>query len=399
LTRLSILHLEDSLLDAELVVASLEMAGLDPVVTRVDTEKDYLAAIDGVGFDLILADYSLPSFDGFSALKLLRTQGKDTPFIFISGALGEELAIESLKRGATDYVLKHRLERLAPAIDRALRESGERADLRRAEEEKERLLDKLAAAYEREHRIAETLQRSFLKNIEPGQFAGLEVAPIYQAAWDEAQVGGDYYDCFKLQNGRLSLIVGDVSGKGLNAAERTAELKYTLRAYLREHDDAALAVQHLNDFLCEASNLDPPDSQFFVVLTLAVIDPSAGTADIVIAGAEPVIILRSNCQADEVKAGGLPLGIISGAKYDTVRAELGPGDVVLMATDGLTEARSQGDMLGLDGLKQLALKCMPAQSMQSLGNDLLIQAQEYSGGKLHDDACLLLARLHSELSS
>ena len=130
---LQILLLEDSALDAELTEVSLRDGGIQCDLTRVQTRDDYTAALLGSCFDVILADYSLPQFDGISALEIAREQCPDVPFIFVSGALGEELAIETLKRGATDYVLKQRLARLAPSVLRALREAEERAERRRAE--------------------------------------------------------------------------------------------------------------------------------------------------------------------------------------------------------------------------------------------------------------------------
>jgi PAS domain S-box-containing protein len=103
-------------------------------VTRVDTRADFAASLQRGGIDLILADYTLPSFDGLSALKLALSVRPDVPFIFVTGTLGEEVAIEALKIGATDYVLKTRLSRLVPSVHRALRESRERTERRRAEE-------------------------------------------------------------------------------------------------------------------------------------------------------------------------------------------------------------------------------------------------------------------------
>jgi signal transduction histidine kinase len=103
-------------------------------VTRVETESGFRAALQQGGFDVILADYALPSFDGLSALKITLGQRPDLPFIFVSGTMGEEVAIEALKIGATDYVLKTRLSRLVPSVQRALREARERAELRRAEQ-------------------------------------------------------------------------------------------------------------------------------------------------------------------------------------------------------------------------------------------------------------------------
>ena len=131
---LRILSLEDDPRDAELIEGSLEAEGIACELTRVDTQPAFQASLEGGRFDLILADYTLPSFDGLSALELARSTCPDVPFIFVTGTLGEEVAIEALKIGATDYVLKARLSRLAPSVLRALREAEERAERKRAEE-------------------------------------------------------------------------------------------------------------------------------------------------------------------------------------------------------------------------------------------------------------------------
>src|ERR1700724_1168792 len=132
--RLRILSVEDDPKDAELIQDLLETEGIVCEITRVDTEAALLASVAQGGIDLILADYSLPSFDGISALKLATKACSDVPFIFVSGTLGEEVAIEALKIGATDYVLKTRLARLVPSVQRALREARERAERKIAAE-------------------------------------------------------------------------------------------------------------------------------------------------------------------------------------------------------------------------------------------------------------------------
>ena len=129
---LRILHLEDDVADAELVHAALEAEGMACEVTRVETRAGFQAAL-AQRFDVILADHSLPGFDGLSALTLARQTCPDVPFIFVSGTLGEEVAIEALKRGATDYVVKQRLSRLGPSVRRALGEAREREERQRAE--------------------------------------------------------------------------------------------------------------------------------------------------------------------------------------------------------------------------------------------------------------------------
>jgi PAS domain S-box-containing protein len=131
---LRILSIEDDPKDAELIQNLLETEHIACQVTRVESQAALVAALGESGIDLILADYSLPSFDGISALKLAMKACPEVPFIFVSGTLGEEVAIEALKIGATDYVLKTRLSRLVPSVLRALREATERAERKRAEE-------------------------------------------------------------------------------------------------------------------------------------------------------------------------------------------------------------------------------------------------------------------------
>src|ERR1700739_50778 len=132
--RLRVLYLEDDPRDADLVHETLAADGVESEIIRVETEADFIAALKQGGFDLVLADYTLPSFDGLSALEIVQKDWPEVPLIFVSGTLGEELAIEALKRGATDYVFKTRLTRIVPSVQRALREATERSDLIRAQE-------------------------------------------------------------------------------------------------------------------------------------------------------------------------------------------------------------------------------------------------------------------------
>jgi len=124
---LKILHLEDNESDAELIELRLKAEQIACSITLVATREHFQEALETQSFDLILSDYSLPAFDGLSALKMARQQTPDTPYMFVSGTMGEEAAVESLKSGAADYVLKDRLARLAAAIRRAVREAEERA--------------------------------------------------------------------------------------------------------------------------------------------------------------------------------------------------------------------------------------------------------------------------------
>ncbi|HWH80384.1 MAG TPA: PAS domain S-box protein, partial [Candidatus Binatus sp.] len=120
---LRILHLEDSAQDAELVKTRLSGEGVDCEILLIDSREAYVSALDRGGFDLILADYSPASLDGLSALRIAKEKWPETPFILVSSVMGEQTAVECLKLGATDYVLKQHLSRLVPCIKRALQEA------------------------------------------------------------------------------------------------------------------------------------------------------------------------------------------------------------------------------------------------------------------------------------
>ena len=132
--KLHILHLEDNLNDAELIHSMLERDGIEFSATVVEQQQEFVNELRKGGFDLIISDFSLPSFNGLSALSLAREISPHTPFIFVSGTLGEEAAINALKLGASDYVLKQHVSKVAPAVRRVMLENEERAKLKQAEE-------------------------------------------------------------------------------------------------------------------------------------------------------------------------------------------------------------------------------------------------------------------------
>ena len=131
---LRILHLEDEPTDSVLIRETLESDGIASDVTRVDTQTAFRESLERGNFDLILVDYSLPSFDGISALKIAKEVLPEVPFIFVSGTLGDERGVEALKLGATDYVFKSRLSKIAPSVNRALREAEDRSRRQRVEQ-------------------------------------------------------------------------------------------------------------------------------------------------------------------------------------------------------------------------------------------------------------------------
>jgi two-component sensor histidine kinase len=156
---LRILLLEDSALDAELVTEALIEAGLPVSIERVVSADEFTRAVRDESWDLILADYLLPAFNGLNALEIAQEMARATPFVFVSGALGEEVAVEALKRGATDYVLKDKLDRLPATVLRALAEARERGERRRAQDALQQMLDeRTALLHELDHRVKNNLQ-------------------------------------------------------------------------------------------------------------------------------------------------------------------------------------------------------------------------------------------------
>src|SRR5581483_2518830 len=130
--NLRILLLEDSEDDALFVLRALKNGGYEPLHRRVDTEEAFKATLEGEEWDAIIADFSLPQFDALGALRMIQESGKDLPFIIVSGAIGESVAVEAMRSGAHDYILKGSLARLVPAVERELREAEVRRERRKA---------------------------------------------------------------------------------------------------------------------------------------------------------------------------------------------------------------------------------------------------------------------------
>lgn len=258
--------------------------------------------------------------------------------------------------------------------------------------EKEQARAMLDAAYRHEKEITETLQRSLLIDMVDHRFPGLDVEPFYEAAWEEADVGGDFYDAFAVSETQVALVVGDVAGKGLAAAARTAEVKYALRAFLQEYPFPARTLTRLNDFLCRFHDYQAEASPRFVVIILALVDIHTGEVTCSLAGAEPPFVLRRDGSTDILTGTGLPLGIQSGANYETLSCRLVMGDTLILATDGLTEVRQGNSYLDHAGLVRLACEVQNEGPLRAMGKALMEQVKAFSGQPLQDDACVLLAR-------
>lgn len=251
---------------------------------------------------------------------------------------------------------------------------------------------RLATRYAREHRIAEAFQRALLPDISDHLFPNLAVAAAYAAAWEEARVGGDFYDAFTLEGGRVALAVGDVSGKGLAAAVCAAEIKTALRAFLRDDPCPATALGRLNAFVCDYRHLDCRPEGVYVTLALTVAQAGSGEFSFAVAGAEPPLLIRHDGTMEAVTANLPMLGVQPDARYQSRPLSLRPGDRVLLVTDGITEARNGPDFLEYIGLVALAEASRTQETLQGVVLNVLNGARDFAGGTLADDACLLVAQ-------
>lgn len=197
-----------------------------------------------------------------------------------------------------------------------------------------------------EQRIALALQRALL----PASLqvsGGVEVAARYEASDARLDVGGDFYDAFDLPDGRVAVVIGDVQGHSLRAATVMAEVRVTLRAYLREGHDAESALDLLNEALRS-------DHTEYATVCVCVIDPRSGAVEITDAGHLPALVVRADGTVAQVKAGSRLLGLPNPDSRPAHRDVLAPGDLLVLVTDGLVERRGASLADALDRLAVLA---------------------------------------------
>jgi serine phosphatase RsbU (regulator of sigma subunit) len=245
-----------------------------------------------------------------------------------------------------------------------------------------------AEHYEREHRIAESLQKVIFppSELQIGQF---RIAGKYQPAWDEAQVGGDYYDYFDLGDGKVGVAIGDVSGKGLNAAVHTAIVKYSFQAYAREGFEPSAAIQRVDEAFRKQSARGEVSDNVFITLFYAVLDTETGKLVYSNAGHEPPVKLTANGDVESLQSTGPIVGLSANRDFGQAETMLGKGDTLVLYTDGITEARVGGALFGHDRLVS-AIKDCSGCSPEELAERVYDEAKSYANNVVQDDVALVV---------
>ncbi|MBI3945371.1 MAG: SpoIIE family protein phosphatase [Armatimonadetes bacterium] len=242
---------------------------------------------------------------------------------------------------------------------------------------------------ERERGITAALQRCFLPEITP-DVEGLDVAVRYQAAWEEARIGGDFYDLWALPGGRTAFAIGDVSGKGPAAAAHTAVIRHALRVYASEEASLATVLARLNRFVYQQM----ADQDCFATLFYGELSLAELRLRYVSAGHEPTLLWQAQGQpVTELGVGGPAIGAMRDGEYVEGTAAIPPGSALLLYTDGIVEARRGSDFLGLDRLAAVFAQRAAGTSAQALADSVYATTVSFAGGPLHDDAAVLVLRV------
>jgi serine phosphatase RsbU (regulator of sigma subunit) len=240
-----------------------------------------------------------------------------------------------------------------------------------------------ARLYQQQKQFADTMQRSLLPRSRPS-VAGLQVGEVYESS-ARVEVGGDVYDFLALDDGRLAVVLGDVTGHGVDATADMAMAKFVFRSLAREHPEPA-------DFLAAANDVVVGEiaTGKFITMAYVVVDGERGEIACGSAGHPPPrLVLPGGVRG--LGTPGLVLGVDGGQRYEEMRAELPPGASLVLYTDGVVEARSNGELYGVDRLDALLARRRDL-SARALAEAVTEEARSFAGGELSDDLAVVVIR-------
>lgn len=334
--QIRILVVDDDKAICEYVTTILERDGMSVVslTNPLQAEEE----VRNGNFHLIILDLMMPKMDGIEVLRRIRKIDNDVAVVIFTGYPNLESAVATMKLDAVDYITKpFQVEEVVARVETHLA-------LRRLQ----RNLQEANQRMERELALAAQVQASFMQRTLP-DIPGWQLAVTLVPA---RTTSGDFYDVVPLPAGKLSLLIADVVDKGVGAALYMAMSSALLRAYTGEHPADP-------DLVCEAVNarlLDYATTDQFVTVFLGMLDPDTGMLAYSNAGHNPPIWLRpvEAGQVQLLRNTGLPLGVIDGGAWPAQTIRMAPGDVVVLYTDGVTDAQSvDGDFYDLSRLVEI----------------------------------------------
>jgi serine phosphatase RsbU (regulator of sigma subunit) len=241
-----------------------------------------------------------------------------------------------------------------------------------------------ARLYQQQKEFADTMQRSLLPRSVPA-LPGLEVGDAYQSS-ARVEVGGDVYDFLALEDGRLAVVLGDVTGHGIDAAADMAMAKFVFRSLAREHPSPAEFLASANDVV-----VGEIASGKFITMVYLVVDGNGGTVSGAGAGHPPPRIVDPDGRVRSLDIHGLVLGIEPGERYEEVRASLAPGGSVVLYTDGVLEARREGELYGFERLDSI-VSAGRELSAQDLAETVLADCRDFANNELADDCAVVVIK-------
>ncbi len=418
--KLHILSLEDSAIDAEIILRVLQKSGMVFIWSRVDNRADYVHAIDEFKPDLILADYKLPTFDGSQALEMAKELCPDVPVIVISGAVGEETAVELIKNGATDFVIKDHLGRLVPAVQRALLEVKSRNARRKAEadlhtlneeleyriEERTQELQKKNAVMEEDLEMARELQMAFLPShfptIPQGVSEAASAVKFSSIFYPSGSVSGDFYRIVRISDSTVGIFICDVMGHGVRAALVTALMRALEEQLGGQAGDPGALLTQINHQLSVI--LKAHDTTMFASACYIIVDIASGCLTFANAGHPDPLLVRSATGKVEIigteAKHSPPLGLIDDTPYQTHELTVDAGDRVLLFTDGLFEVENEQAQSFNESRLREVIRQHSSLPLGKLLQDISIEIEDFAQDHVFtDDVCLVgveISRLETQ---
>lgn len=298
----------------------------------------------------------------------------------IAGLSDLQRGAEMVGRGNLDYrMMENRRDEIGEVARAFDRMTSDLQGLTASKKDLEREMADRKLAEEEKDALFRRLQQALIDV--PEELAGVRFGHLFRSATEAVQVGGDFYDVFEAKGGRIGLLMGDVSGHGVEAARTAMLVKDTVHAFAHQFRRPHVVLRDANRLLVEKGH------RGFVTAFLAFLEPETGKLAYSSAGHPPPLMVVDG-QVTRLELYASPLGVSLESRYTDSEADMRPGNILVFYTDGITEARNGNSFYGEDGLNS-AVQELGARPAEDLPLLLLERVLSFSGGRLQDDAALL----------